>query len=690
MKIEQQYIQTVNALVWERIRKSLNELTKDQRVETAPPMWLAGNDEAIMDERIRSYEKELKGIIDSAGRNGVFLPFEYLFTRYQCNDFERHVIWLLTAADMDQRLIQASGIIHGNLGIRCITPYLAQAVFAEPLSDYEVYQAFSEESTLGNGILEMKDNGLGELLKQAVLRPRIKSFLYDGTIEYEPWQTYLKYSTPMEELDEICGSGELVDRLVQMCSALPEEGSLVIRLTGQEGAGKRFTVRHLSKRMGWPCIYLSLDDMDWESRYAQVESFIFECRLLMAVPVVCREKELHYEAEPFGNLMKFLWNRLCREFPLVFVTADEMIYKADETPGIRFINLLIPEPTLLEGKLMWEQKSRSFPLDKAVIPGEMANKFRLTPGKIQKALEEASGYRLYEGESVITQELLNRGCSNILKQHRNSRTTKVESRYTWNQLILPRAQMELLKTACNQVRHKHLVYGAWGMDANMAYGRGISMIFSGSPGTGKTMAAQVLAGEIGLELYKVELAAVVSKYIGETEKNLDDIFEQAKRGQFILFFDEADVLFGKRTEIKDSNDKYSNMEAAFMLQKMEEYEGITILATNYLQNFDEAFKRRVKFMIDFPFPDPESRKLIWKKAFPEQMPVGELDFEYLSHFSLSGSNIKNVVIHSAFLAAANGKAVGMEEILMGIRNEFAKNGKALTREDLGEYYLLLQ
>lgn len=262
--------------------------------------------------------------------------------------------------------------------------------------------------------------------------------------------------------------------------------------------------------------------------------------------------------------------------------------------------------------------------------------------------------------------------------------------YGWDDLVLPAFQKETILAASNQVKHKHKVYEEWGFDRKMPYGRGVSMIFAGAPGTGKTMAAQVFAAELGIDLYKVELSAVVSKYVGETEKNLEEIFEQARQSQVILFFDEADVLFSKRTEVKEANDKYSNMEAAFLLQKMETYDGVTILATNLIQNFDEAFKRRVKFVIDFPFPDFAQRRELWERAIPASVPVGELDLDYLaSSFELSGSSIRNIVLHAAFLAAPEDMEIGMKEILMAVRNEFAKSGKILTKEDAGEYHMLL-
>ena len=268
---------------------------------------------------------------------------------------------------------------------------------------------------------------------------------------------------------------------------------------------------------------------------------------------------------------------------------------------------------------------------------------------------------------------------------------KVEKIFDWEDIVLPEELIQNLKMACNYVKYCQKVYGQWGFNRIFAYGKGVSMVFSGAPGTGKTMAAQVIAREMGMELYRINLAAIVSKYIGETEKNLNEVFEQAKQSQVVLLFDEADVLFSKRTEVRDSHDKHSNMEIAFLLQKMEEYEGVSILTTNFFKNFDEAFRRRMTFIMDFPFPDAEYRRQIWQKAVPEQLPAEELDFDYLSEtFALSGSNIKNIVRHSAFLAAAGDCAVGMEQILAAVKNEYAKLGKILTAEEAGEYFMLLQ
>lgn len=178
--------------------------------------------------------------------------------------------------------------------------------------------------------------------------------------------------------------------------------------------------------------------------------------------------------------------------------------------------------------------------------------------------------------------------------------------------------------AVNHIKYKNKVNGEWGFDKKLPYGKGLSVLFYGPPGTGKTMAAQVIANELGLELYKVDLSQMVSKYIGETEKNLSELFNEAQYSNAILFFDEADALFSKRTEVSDSKDKYSNVETSYLLQKIEEYEGIAILASNYLVNFDDAFKRRIKFIINFQMPGPEMRYKLWRKMFPKEAPTGRL------------------------------------------------------------------
>ena len=421
-----------------------------------------------------------------------------------------------------------------------------------------------------------------------------------------------------------------------------------------------------------------------------IDKIIRECLIFQAVPVIINlDQEIPVSMEA---LISYLFSAICDYFDYSFIITEQEFQPRYLAEDVLFIAKEFGKISLETAVRLWKKESQKYMLDKDLNFYEIAGEFTLTPGGIKKAVRAAQAMADMHNDGIITARELKRGCYNSLHFTMGTKAIKLETIYTWDDLILPQYQKDRLLTACNQVRYKYMVYQKWGFQDKMSYGKNVSMLFTGPPGTGKTMAAQVVSQELGLELYKIELATVVSKYVGETEKNLNEIFQQAKRSQVILFFDEADVLFSKRTEVKDSNDKYSNMEAAFLLQKMEEYDGISILATNYIQNFDEAFKRRIKFVIDFPFPSPEQRQQIWQKVFPPQLPLGELDYDYLTQrFELSGSNIKNIALHSAFLAAAedSGK-VEMRHIVAAIRNEYAKSGKIFTKEDAGEYYMLLQ
>lgn len=256
-------------------------------------------------------------------------------------------------------------------------------------------------------------------------------------------------------------------------------------------------------------------------------------------------------------------------------------------------------------------------------------------------------------------------------------TRKVEPLYGWSDIVLPDETVAQLRAICQWVLHRQKVMESWGFHRTLSRGRGITALFTGPSGTGKTMAAEIIANDLGLDLYQIDLAGVVSKYIGETEKNLERIFNAATDSNAILLFDEADALFGKRSEVRDAHDRYANIEISYLLQKMEEYEGLAILTTNLRHNLDNAFTRRMAFTISFPYPDEESRKAIWSGIWPPETPIGKgVDLDFLSkRFKLSGGNIKNVALAAAFLAAENGSAVTMQHVLHATKREYQKMGK---------------
>ncbi|WP_322780291.1 ATP-binding protein [Frankia sp. Cas4] len=259
---------------------------------------------------------------------------------------------------------------------------------------------------------------------------------------------------------------------------------------------------------------------------------------------------------------------------------------------------------------------------------------------------------------------------------------RIEPRARWAEVVLPDSQLALLGQLADQVRRRALVYDDWGFAARSARGLGISALFAGPSGTGKTMAAEVLARQLRLNLYRIDLSAVVSKYIGETEKNLRKLFDAAEQGGALLFFDEADALFGRRSEVKDSHDRYANIEVNYLLQRMESYRGLAVLATNMRGALDQAFLRRLRFVVTFPFPDAELRRRLWATAFPPVVPAEELDLSQLARLPATGGMIRNIAINAAFTAARSGGPVTMPIVLAAARVEFDKHEIPVPERDL--------
>ena len=263
---------------------------------------------------------------------------------------------------------------------------------------------------------------------------------------------------------------------------------------------------------------------------------------------------------------------------------------------------------------------------------------------------------------------------------------RIEPRARWRDLVLPADQSAILRDIAAQVRGRSRVYHDWGFERVSQRGLGISALFCGPSGTGKTLAAEVIAAELGLDLYLIDLSAVVSKYIGETEKNLRAVFDSADKGGAVLLFDEADALFGKRTEVRDSHDRYANIEVSYLLQRMESYRGLAVLTTNLRSALDQAFLRRLRFVVQFPFPDAAQRAEIWRRVFPDAVPIGDLDASRLAQLTIAGGNIRNIAIAAAFLAAGDDSAdapVTMAHVLRAVRAEYAKFDKPLTAVEIG-------
>jgi SpoVK/Ycf46/Vps4 family AAA+-type ATPase len=266
----------------------------------------------------------------------------------------------------------------------------------------------------------------------------------------------------------------------------------------------------------------------------------------------------------------------------------------------------------------------------------------------------------------------------------------VPQRFSWGDLIVPPEVQQRLRELIAAVEQRPLVFDRWNLARPGGGQRGIKAMFSGPSGTGKTMAAVIVARELGLELHRVELAAVMSKYIGETEKNLERAFAAARRANAILFIDEADALLGKRSEVKDAHDRYANVEVAYLLQRMEDHDGVVIVATNLANNIDAAFSRRIQYVVSFPLPEAAARQRLWEAMLPSEAPrAADLDIGFLARrFELTGGEIRNITLEAAFRAAAQGVDIGMRDMLAAVISHHGKRGRLLHAGELGEYAAL--
>jgi SpoVK/Ycf46/Vps4 family AAA+-type ATPase len=369
---------------------------------------------------------------------------------------------------------------------------------------------------------------------------------------------------------------------------------------------------------------------------------------------------------------------------LIFLVSRHSWCPQNCPPEVTFVACELPLPEYAERADYWNELLQSRQANpEPTAMAAVSARFRFSRQEMTQALRLAESQAALRN-STVTADDVAAACRRRARANFGSLATVIVPRQSWSSLVLPEEAIRQLREICAHVRQRARVLHDWGFDARLSLGKGLYVLFLGPSGTGKTLAAEVVAHELEVELLKVDLSSVVSKYIGETEKNLRQIFEGAERSDAILFFDEADALFGKRSEVKDAHDRYANIEINFLLQRLEEFEGVAILATNFAQNIDEAFGRRVHMTVEFPFPDEAARLAIWRNHIPRQTPVApDLDLRPLArHLQITGGNIRNIVFNAAFLAAEEDGVVGLEHLLLATRREYQKIGKPYRDEDM--------
>lgn len=358
--------------------------------------------------------------------------------------------------------------------------------------------------------------------------------------------------------------------------------------------------------------------------------------------------------------------------------------------GIRAISLRFDPPGHTVREQLWkaEFSDKQETLSEEV-QGMLVDRFILTSGQIEAATQHALDVNQISGQPV--EEHILEAARLQCRLSLGSLARRVSTPFTYDDLILPDVTKSHVREIASAIKFKGLVYNDWKLGLRFPQGQGIKVLFSGASGTGKTMSAAVIAREVGLDLYAINLSAIVSKYIGETEKNLDKVFAATHNSNAILFFDECDALFGKRSEVKDAHDRYANIEVAYLLQKMEAHEGAVIMATNFSRNMDPAFARRMQYVIEFPVPAPDLRERLWRGMFPEGAPLSQdIDFAFLAeHFAISGGDIRNVALDSAFLAAQDGDTITMQHLIRAMARQLVKQGRTPSSIEFKQYFPLV-
>ncbi len=652
--------------------------------------------------RLGKLDQERAERLDASREAGVKLPLLHLADIFDLDSLEQEAILIALAPEVDRRYETLYAYVQNDVTRKRPTVGLVLDLLCDGLAErLEARSRFAPEGQLRRqrlaGLVEDSQESQPSLLSRYLkLEDRVVDHLLGGTSLDENLTSFCERLATATANTDLSLDPEVFSQLSRAFEIVAHGGFLMLQ--GPLGAGKREAAAALCHEAGRPLLAADL------ARTPTADG-----SLLSALALLRREALLtgagllleHLEVLTSDEARKSAYLAvLGREldspsFP-VFLASEEPWEPAGLWPNSPFSSFALPRSPPVLRRQLW-QRALADADGKAVAEEDLADvagKFVLTPGQIRAAGRRAVHMAATRNgtSGTVASEDLHAGARALSGQGLARLAQKVETSYSWDDIVLPRRAHRQLEEVFTSVEYRARVYSDWGFEAKLALGKGTNVLFAGPSGTGKTMAASILARELGLDLYKIDLANVVSKYIGETEKNLSRVFDEAQTSNAILFFDEADALFGKRSEVKDSHDRYANIETAYLLQRMEEYEGVSILATNLRKSLDEAFARRLQHTVEFPFPDAIYRERIWKRIFPPSAPLAEdADFGFLAQqFELTGGNIKNVALAAAFLAAENGGVIGMEQLICATSRELQKIGRLPTRGDFGQYYELIR
>jgi MoxR-like ATPase len=629
-------------------------------------------------------------------------PLRRLARMYALRDFDLNVLVIALAPELDLRYERLYAYLQDDVSRRRASVNLALDLLCADAEEKTARRAvFAPDAPLvAGGILHLiadRDDAPPPLLSHFIqVDSQVIRFLI-GEVTLDPRLAAFSHlirpaAIPAPPDPEPPDPDPALSNL--LAGAWDHKRALRLYFQGEPGCGQQQTAERLTARLGIPLLLLDLT-----GALAADPAFTWVPQL-MGHEVEFRNALIYLRGfdalrrEDRAGPMSRLWGTLVASGGLVLIEGTQpWAPPGPEPAGVITIPFSVPD--YARRRAEWEDLLRANGV--ALADDELdtlARRFRLSLAQIEDAAATAANqarWRATEqagGQPDLATPDLDDLFAAARAQTGHELATmaqKITPLYRWDDIVLPEATLVQVREICRRAVHGEQVLQEWGFERKIALGKGTAVLFFGPSGTGKTMAAEIVAAEVGLDLYKIDLSSVVSKYIGETEKNLERIFRAAHNSNAILCFDEADALFGKRSEVRDSHDRYANIEISYLLQKMESYDGITILSTNLRQNLDDAFVRRMSDIVSFPFPDEASRRRIWEGIWPGDLPRAftSADLDDLAfRFKLSGGNIKNVALAAAFMAAAENRPVSIAHLRRAVQREFQKMGKTLSQEEL--------
>ncbi|NCD71684.1 ATP-binding protein [Mucilaginibacter agri] len=622
-------------------------------------------DSAIVEKKL----KEIAGKMDSPP------AIEKLVQRLGLSAFERDILVLCAALELDPGFTDVLASVHNDGSLTQPSFSTALAVLkdahwsaispANPLRYWQLIE-INNAPLITKSSLKINDHILYYLTGVQYLHPKLREIaepIYtDGLLAPSQMQ--------------------LAEEIIKLCTDKNESAQLpYIQFSGIDNADKASVASYVSTKLKLGLFGISAYDVPMNVTEAAELACLWNREAALndyALFIDCSDIDSNDKNRTYA-LKSFI--RALRG--LVIINTHELTLNLKQ-PTVVFD---IKKPSSTEQLSLWKEMSGANGNSEALQLNKLVSQFNLSADAIHKAATEIFSNDLKnqvhnEAYQDVIQKKLWKTCCNYTRPHLDELVERITPVASWDDIVLPDPQKNILRDIAVQVKQRSKVYGDWGFENKGLRGLGISALFAGESGTGKTMASEVLANELQLDLYKIDLSKVVNKYIGETEKNLKRIFDAADDGGAILLFDEADALFGKRSEVKDSHDRYSNIEVSYLLQRMESYRGLAILTTNMKNALDKAFMRRIRFVVQFPFPDAVQRAEIWKKIFPQNTPQKDLSTEKLALLNLPGGSIRNVALNAAFYAAHENSGISMQHITKAAKAEYDKLEKPLTSMEI--------